>query len=178
MSQVKRIRIAKIIKPHGLKGELKLLPFTDNLDRLFNLKEIFLSQSVYQISHFKSLNKFVIVKLVNVDTFELANSLRDHWIEIPREVDDINLIDDFVNAELIQKTASGTVVLGRIVDFVNSGNIQLFSVLLNNGKKELIPASHDFLSLINKKDLKESPQSHQVELLQDLGWSFDSAENN
>ena len=178
MSQEKRIQIAKVIKPHGIKGELKLLPFTDNLDRLLNLKEVFLAENVYQISHFKSLNKFVIVKLINVDTFDLANSLRGRWIEVPREIDDINLIDDFVNAELVQKTASGIVVLGKIIDFFNSGNIQLFSVLLNNGKKEFVPANHDFLSLITKKDSKEIPQSHQVELLQDLGWSFNTSTND
>ena len=35
------IKIAKILKPHGIKGEVKILPFTDDIDRFSPLTENF-----------------------------------------------------------------------------------------------------------------------------------------
>ena len=38
------IQIGKIVKPQGIRGEVKVLPMTDHLERFLELKEVFLEQ--------------------------------------------------------------------------------------------------------------------------------------
>ena len=38
------IQIGKIVKPQGIRGEVKILPMTDHLERFLELKEVFLEQ--------------------------------------------------------------------------------------------------------------------------------------
>ena len=75
-------RIGLFLRPHGIKGELKLLPLTDNLKRFARLSDAFIEapEGVYQTVTAESARvaaeNSVIIKLKGIDTVEAAEKLR------------------------------------------------------------------------------------------------------
>ena len=75
-------RIGLFLRPHGIKGELKLLPLTDDLKRFARLSDAFIEapEGVYQTVTVESARvaaeNSVIIKLKGIDTVEAAEKLR------------------------------------------------------------------------------------------------------
>ena len=75
-------RIGLFLRPHGIKGELKLLPLTDDLKRFARLSDAFIEapEGVYQTVTAESARvaaeNSVIIKLKGIDTVEAAEKLR------------------------------------------------------------------------------------------------------
>lgn len=71
-------RIGLFLRPHGIKGELKLLPLTDDLKRFARLSDAFIEapEGVYQTVTAESARvaaeNSVIIKLKGIDTVEAA----------------------------------------------------------------------------------------------------------
>lgn len=43
---MEKLDIGKIAKPQGIKGELKIIPLTDNIERFLDLKEIYIDKEI------------------------------------------------------------------------------------------------------------------------------------
>ncbi|HON56189.1 MAG TPA: 16S rRNA processing protein RimM, partial [bacterium] len=71
------IRIGIIIKPHGLKGELKVQPLTSNIKRFELLESVNLAGGDYAIERIKYQNKYVILKFRGIDNIETAEKFRN-----------------------------------------------------------------------------------------------------
>ena len=84
-------RIGLFLRPHGIKGELKLLPLTDDLKRFARLSDAFIEapEGVYQTVTAESARvaaeNSVIIKLKGIDTVEAAEKLRDKYLCVDRE---------------------------------------------------------------------------------------------
>ena len=48
------ILIGKIVNVHGIKGHLKVYPYTDNIDNLTKLKEIFFDEKLTEVAKITS----------------------------------------------------------------------------------------------------------------------------
>lgn len=83
-------RIGLILRPHGVKGELKLLPLTDDLKRFSKLREAFIEQPIerYQpiLVHNARVSgqNSIIVKLDGIDSMDSAEKLRDAYLCVDR----------------------------------------------------------------------------------------------
>jgi RimM protein, required for 16S rRNA processing len=65
------IEIGQIVNTHGLKGELKVIPLTDNPNRFLKLKEIFVDIKgvieEFKIENAKLHKNTVLLKLTGID---------------------------------------------------------------------------------------------------------------
>ncbi|WP_294797234.1 ribosome maturation factor RimM, partial [uncultured Fenollaria sp.] len=61
------IKIAKIVSAHGLNGEVKIFPYTDDLSNFKEYKQIYIDGEELEIVSQKIASKFIVLKLKGFD---------------------------------------------------------------------------------------------------------------
>ena len=153
------IEAGEIVSTHGLKGEMKVLPWVDSPDILCEFDRCRISGKEYTIETCRIQKTCNLLKLSGIDTVEAAQAMRGKTVELYRED-----IDDEVifAAELkgVEVFCDGENI-GKIVDVLDyPGN----SVYVVRGKYEyMIPAVSAF---ILSTDLEKNEM--QVKLLEGM----------
>ena len=161
------LKIGFIKKPHGLKGELKVLPLTDNIKRFLKLKKVLLLINdnfiEYNISNIKVSREEVIIRFENFNTLNDVESFRNVYIYVDRN-DAVPCNDwEFYSQDLIDCNVffNGEHV-GKVIDLVNSGaNDNL--IILKDGTEIYYPFVREFIKSIDLGDKK-------IEILQMEGF--------
>lgn len=153
---MQKLEIGKIVNTFGIKGVVKVKPFTDDITRFEKLKEIYINNKIYEIQEVSYKKDMVFLKLKNIDTIEQANLLRDNYIEIDRK-DGIKLeegtyfIVDLIGCKVYTEDK---VYLGKIDDVFNNGSHDVYVVKSELGKQILLPAIKDIILNINIQEKK------------------------
>ena len=135
------IEAGEIVTTHGVKGEVKVLPWIDSPEDLCEFDRCRIDGKEYTIEQCRVQKSCNLVKLSGIDTMEDAQAMRGNTIELDRED-----IDDEVifAAELIgvEVFCEGECI-GKIVDVLDyPGN----SVYVVKGEHEyMIPAVNQFI---------------------------------
>ena len=135
------IEAGEIVTTHGVKGEVKVMPWVDGPEILCEFDRCRIAGKEYEIVSCRIQKSCNLVKLSGVDTMEAAQAMRGKVIELYRED-----IDDEVifAAELIgvEVYADGA-LLGKITEVLDyPGN----SVYVVTGEHEyMIPAVKQFI---------------------------------
>ena len=135
------IEAGEIVTTHGVKGEVKVLPWVDAPDVLCEFDRCRIDGVEYTIESCRIQKTCNLVKLTGVDTMEAAQAMRGKIMQLYREDIDEEVI---FAAELIgmQVLCDGS-ELGKITDVLDyPGN----SVYVVKGKHEyMIPAVKEFI---------------------------------
>ena len=131
----------EIVTTHGIKGEVKVLPWLDSVEDLCDFDRCRIDGKEYEIEQCRVQKTCNLVKLSGIDTMEAAQAMRGKKIELYRED-----IDDEVifAAELIGvEVFCGGEKIGKIKDVLDyPGN----SVYVVKGTHEyMIPAVKEFI---------------------------------
>lgn len=90
MPELKRVTIGQICRVRGVKGEMVVIPMTNDPDRFLQLKDITVTQGEstqqFQIEGVRKLAKNVLLKLREIQTPEEAKNLVGGFIEIEAEL--------------------------------------------------------------------------------------------
>ncbi|OOB77567.1 MAG: 16S rRNA processing protein RimM [Epulopiscium sp. Nele67-Bin001] len=84
---VEMFSIGKVVNTHGIKGELRVLPTTDDMSRFKQLKTIFVENNEikeYEIEAARLHKTFVLVKLKGIDDIDSAEHLKGSILKIKR----------------------------------------------------------------------------------------------
>ncbi len=170
MSNVEKMfTVGKIVNTHGIKGEVKVIPITDDPKRFERLKEIYIERKEmqrYKIEGIRYHKKFVLIKFEGIDTLNDAELFKNATLKINQE-DSLPLgNDEYYIGDLYDlnvKTQDGR-ILGKLIDIIYTGSNDVY-VIKNEetGKELLIPA---IKQVIKQVDLENKTMS--VELLEGL----------
>ncbi|AEB76146.1 ribosome maturation factor RimM [Clostridium botulinum] len=134
------LAVGKIINTHGLKGEIKLLPSTDDVERFKELKKAYIDGEVIEIEGCKFQPGKVILKIKDVDSIEQAQRLKNKYIKVTRE-DAAKLPEDcYYEADIVGCTVydENDEELGKVDEIIRTGSNDVYWI---KGKNEvLIPA--------------------------------------
>lgn len=165
--------VGKIVNTHGVKGELKIMPSTDDPKRFSKLKEIYVYRKelkLYDIESVRYHKNMVLIKLKGVDDMNAAELLKGATLKINRK-DSLPLrkdeyyISDLYDLEVY--TEEDGRFLGIIKDIIYTGSNDVY-VIKNKetGKELLIPAIKQVVKSI---DLEVGKMIvHLLEGLEDL----------
>ena len=82
------LQIGKIVNTHGVKGEIRLIPLTDDPHRFDELEWVYVEKNNTMVKHdilnVKYVKGFVILKLSGIDTMDAADALKDCFILVDR----------------------------------------------------------------------------------------------
>ena len=153
------VEAGEIVTTHGVRGEIKVLPWLDCPEMLCEFDRCRLNGKEYKIAQCRVQKSCNLVKLEGIDNMEDAQKLRGKIIELYRED-----IDDEVifAAELIgmQVYAEGSCI-GEITEVLDyPGN----SVYVVDDGKYMIPAVKEF---ILSTDMEKNEM--QVRLIEGMG---------
>ena len=79
------LEAGEIVTTHGVRGEVKLLPWADGPDFLLNFKRVLIDAQEYKIEQCRVQKSCNLVKLSGVDTVEAAQLLRGKVVKVFRE---------------------------------------------------------------------------------------------
>ena len=148
--------IGEIVNVHGIRGEIKILPTTDDPGRFELLKElqVFFGDEIktYAVEHVRLHKTLVFVKLNGIDDRTAAEGLKGGVVRVPR-ADALPLDDDeYYQSDLLDmnvETVSGE-KLGRLVQIIETGANDVYVVKPAGGGKDLlIPAIKDCIQSVS-----------------------------
>lgn len=141
----KRLEVGQIVNTFGIKGEVKVKPFTDDINRFDELKKIYVKTKTgnkqYKIENVKYHKDMVLLKLEGINRIEDAEMLRNSFLEIDREdakhlEEGTYFIADLIGLEVY--TDKGE-LLGKLEDIYNTGSNDIYVVKDELGKQILLP---------------------------------------
>lgn len=77
--------VGKIVKPQGIRGELKVLPYTDGAEDFQKFKRVFIDGAEYKILGVRTGDGMAYLALRGVADRNAAELLRNKELHIPRE---------------------------------------------------------------------------------------------
>lgn len=140
------IRIGRVLKPQGIKGEAKIQSLSDDITRFARLQQVFLERQggKYEPAGFKynrADGEMVFAFLDGYYTREAVDELRNVYICVPRDeaieldehswfIDELKGLDVFVNGRNI----------GELTDVISTGAVDAYRVKQHVGGVFMFPA--------------------------------------
>ena len=152
--------IGQIVNTFGIKGMVKVVPYTDDITRFDNLKKVYVeiknNKKNYEIEEVKYHKQMVLMKLKGINTPEEADLLRGSYLIINREDEEpleegTYYIVDLLGSEVY---TDEDVLLGKLEDIYNTGSNDIYVVKDELGKQVLLPAISDVIKNIDIKNKK------------------------
>lgn len=156
----KYLEIGQIVNTFGIKGMVKVKPFTDDIKRFDKLKKVYIEnkngRKEYEIEEIKYHKEMVLIKFKGIENPEDANLLRESYLVVNRNDEEpleegtyyiVDMIDLEVETEEGEK-------LGNLVDIFNTGSNDIYVVKNELGKQILLPAIKDVIKKIDMEKRK------------------------
>ena len=157
---MQELEIGQIVNTFGIKGIVKVVPFTDDITRFDNLKKVYIKtkkeKKEYDIEEVKYHKNMVLLKLKGIENPEDAALLKNAYLLVDRK-DAVPLpknsyyIVDLLGLEVY--TEEG-VLLGILEDIYNTGSNDIYVVKDEKGKQILLPAISDVIKNIDIENKK------------------------
>lgn len=166
------LRVGVITSAHGIKGEVKVFPTTDDAKRFKELKEVILDtgkeQIPMEIEHVKFFKNMVILKFRGYDNINEIEKYKSRDLLITRD----QAVDLKPGEYFITDLIGLTVVtdqgeeLGTLKDVLETGANDVYVVAMKDGKELMLPAIGDCILNV---DLEQGRMEvHVLEGLMDL----------
>ena len=156
----KKLEVGQIVNTFGIKGEVKVVPFTDDINRFDNLKKVYVKtrkeDKLYKVEGVRYHKNMVLLKLEGIENPEQAELLKNAYLEIDRE-DAIPLeegqyfIVDLIGLDVY--TDEGN-LLGKVDDIYNTGANDIYVVKDELGKQVLLPGIKDVIKQVDHDNEK------------------------
>ena len=79
------LEAGEIVSTHGVRGEMKILPWADGPDFLLDFKRVRIGGAEYKVESCRIQKTCNLLKLQGIDTMEAAQAMRGKIIEIYRQ---------------------------------------------------------------------------------------------
>ena len=158
----KYLEIGQIVNTFGIKGFVKVKPFTENTKKRFdNLKTIYMKSKKnikeYEIEEIKYHKEMVLVKFKTIDTIEEAENLRNSYLVVDREKEEpleegTYYIVDLIGIEVFTDEGEKLGILEDV--FTNDIGFDSYIIKNELGKTIVLPAVEDIILNIDIKERK------------------------
>ena len=147
--------LGKITRPHGIRGEVKVLPLSGWPDSFRNGERLRLTTEgepdrIITMEALRKQGNAYIIKIAGIDNRNEAERLRGSVVFVPKDRIPPLPPDSYYVDELIGLTVLSTddVRIGRMEDVLKGGAHDIY-VIRDNGKEILVPAVKAFIKRID-----------------------------
>lgn len=154
------MEIGQIVNTYGIKGYLKIVPYTDDIIRFEKLESIYIEVKKelkdFIIEDVKYSKNLVLLKLKGIDDINSAEIYKNCYIKIPRSQavklpEDSYFIVDLIGLNVYTDKGEE---LGNIIDVFSTGANDIYVVKNELGKQVLLPAIGDVIKNVDIKNKK------------------------
>lgn len=155
-----RLQVGVISSTHGVRGEVKVFPTTDDMTRFKKLKEVILvtekTEKLLKITSVKFFKQFAILKFDGIDTlndvevYKGASLFVDRKNAVKLEKDEY-FIADLIDLLVVDENENE---IGTLIDVMKTGANDVYIVKNEEGKELLFPAIKECILDIDFKKKK------------------------
>lgn len=140
------LQVGVIASTHGIKGEVKVFPTTDDVKRFKRLKDVILDtgkeQITLEIEGVKFFKKFAILKFKGIDNIDDVVKYRQKSLYVTRENavrlgKDEYFVADLMGLKILNEEDEE---IGVLKDVLETGANDVYIITLNDGRELLLPA--------------------------------------
>ncbi len=149
-------RIGVYANTHGVRGEIKVFPTTEDVRRFDYLKELVMDcgkegMKTFEVKSARYFKNMVILKFKGIDNINDIEKYKGAELFVTREnaiplEEDEFYIADIIGAEVVSDTGES---LGELKDVMQTGANDVYVVGLKNGKEGLFPAIPDCIKEVD-----------------------------
>ena len=158
------LEIARILKPQGIKGEIKAELLTDVVSIFDVLTECLVGNKNMHIQHVSLRQGFLYIKFDEIKTRNDAELYRNQVLKVEKSLleemkgEDELLVDDLIGAILYDDEGN---MVGQIVEILNYGASDIF-VLEKEGREYSIPYVEDIFMMKDGQLVVDSKRLQEV----------------
>lgn len=147
--------VGQIVNTFGIKGEVKVKAFTDEMTRFDELKKVFIelkgTLKQMEIEYVKYQKNVVIIKFKGIEDINMAETLRGSLIKIHRKDakkldEDTYFIADLLGLAVYTDTDQ---LLGKVDDIYQTGSNDVYVVKDGLGKQILLPGTKEVIKKVD-----------------------------
>lgn len=139
------LQVGAISSTHGVRGEVKVFPTTDDVKRYSKLKEVVLEGKENKVLHVEGVKYFknlVIVKFKEYNSLNEVESLKGKKLFVTRDnavklKKDEYFVADLIGMKVIDENKN---ITGTLNDVMPTGANDVYVIELEDGRELLLPA--------------------------------------
>ena len=143
---VNELQVGVITQTHGIKGEVKVFPTTDDVNRFKKLKSVILDNGkqrfAMELEGVKFFKQYAIIKFKGYDSINDIEKYKGAKLFVTREnavklKKDEYFIADLLGMQVVTETGEA---FGTLEDVIQTGANDVYVVKREDGPKVLLPA--------------------------------------
>ena len=155
-----RLEVGKIVNTHGLKGEVKIVTWTDYPEVFEDLEYVYAKKKNGEIKlnlkNIKYQKNNIIAKFSEIESIEEAETFKNCVLTADRDMlgelpDGVYYIADLIGCEVFDDNGEK---LGEISDVFNTGANDIYAVSAPQRKDMLIPVTDETIVSVDIENKK------------------------
>ena len=151
----KYFEVGQIVNTFGVRGFLKVRPFTDDVERFEEIKKVYICKKEkleeVEIEEVKYHKDMVLLKVKGIDDMNEAEKVKGLYLKIDRKnakklPKDTYFIADLLGLEVYSDEGK---LLGKVEDIFQTGANDVYVVKDEMGKQLLLPGIPDVIKEID-----------------------------
>ena len=148
----KEIIIGKIVAPHGVRGDIRILPLTEKPDLFLDLEYLLLEGGKkLTVKNARFQKRMILVTTKEITSMNEAELLRDKNIyikaeDLPELEDDEFYVADLVGIPVYDLESKQ---IGTFKDSLSTGSNDVYIIAVPGAKDILVPALKEYFKEIN-----------------------------
>lgn len=130
---MKKIEIGVIVKPHGIKGEVRIKEFIDDFSSVKDLKRVYVDDIEYNLKNIRNSEQGIIVELLGIADRNTAELLRGKTVYADKDKikkqTSAYFITDLINIDVYLSSGKK---IGVVTD-VRKSNVDIFEMQTEEG---------------------------------------------
>ena len=135
------LEAGEIVTTHGVRGEMKIYPWSDGPEFLMDFERVIIDKKVYTVESCRVQKTCNLLKLEGIDTVEDAQKLRGKTVEVFREDAPADLI--FVPELIGMDVIADGVKIGKIADVLDYPGNKVY--VIEGEHQYMVPAVKQFV---------------------------------
>ncbi len=150
------LEIGQIVNTHGLRGDLKVMPWCDDPEIFDELAYVIIDGEEYDIEKSRMQKNMVLLKLAGIDDINDAEKYRNKVMTVPREElgelpEGTYYICDLLGCNVTTDEGRD---LGEICDIIKTGSNDVYVVKDSSGNQVLIPVIDEVVLSVDVDEKK------------------------
>ncbi|MBO5209497.1 MAG: 16S rRNA processing protein RimM [Lachnospiraceae bacterium] len=156
---IDELQVGVITQTHGIRGEVKVFPTTDDVNRFKKLKEVILDSGkerlTLTIEGVKFFKQFVILKFKDYDSINDIEKYKNAKLLVTREKAVKLKKDEYFIADLIgmKVVTEDGAVFGTLKDVLETGANDVYIIEMENEQEVLIPAIKECILKVDMDEM-------------------------
>ena len=155
MTGVERVEVGRVVKPHGLRGEVVVRVASDVVGRLAPGVEVWVAGVASTVATARDHQGRPLVRFAHVPDRNAAELLRGAVVEAaPLDVEELDtyLVSELVGVPVIDRDGAALGTVSALVEMPPVAGYDLLEVTTVEGRTWLLPAADELVEVVDDAD--------------------------